>query len=110
MFENTHPGPTARGGRGYSNLGYARRGDEDDNVYRLCAQCGFPCRTDRDARGDTGESPGLAQVTTTENIPGGTVDIIEMNVVSGCPFCGTHNYEGLNRMRLVPVRHPRQRR
>lgn len=99
MFSSTHPGSTARSGRGYTNLGTSMNGDADDSVYRLCAQCGFPCKTDRDARGNSEESPGLQQVTTVVTIPGGTKNVIEMNVVSGCPFCGSHNYEGNHKLR-----------
>lgn len=111
MFELTHPGPTARHGRSYLNLGIKKRGDPDDSVYRLCAQCGFPCRIDRDKRGNSTDSPGLQQVTTSVPLQGGgTQDVIEMQVVSGCPFCGSLNYEGLNRMRTPRVTNLRVRR
>ncbi len=114
MFELTHPGPTGRGGRRYSALGIDKPGDPDDATYRKCAQCGFPCKTDRDARGNSENSPGLQQVTTTVNIVaslgGGTVDKIEMQVVAGCPFCGSLNYEGLNRMRTNRASNQRKRR
>lgn len=112
MFELTHPGPTGKGGRGFRALGIDKPGDPDDATYRRCAQCGFPCTTDRDARGKDGE--GLQQVTTTVTIVaslgGGTVDKTEMQVVAGCPFCGSLNYEGLNRMRTNRASNQRKRR
>ncbi len=108
--ELTHPGPTARSGRGYSTLGVDKRGDADDANYRMCAQCGFPALIGRDQRGNSEDSPGLTAVTTTVSIPGGTTTIIEMNVVAGCPLCGSLNYEGLNKLRTVPARRPRTRR
>ena len=93
-----HPGPTSRGGRPYDVLGVPAPGDPEDSVYRLCYQCGYPCRTDRDQNGPSLDSPGLTQVTV--NVPilarfgGGTVAKIEMCVEAGCPFCGSLNYEG----------------
>ena len=104
MFESTHPGPTGRGGRRlHSDKPSA--GDADDADYVRCAQCGFLCLTTRDARGDTLDSPGLAEVTTRVTVPttqvaAGYVDVVEKNVVSGCPFCGSHNYEGRRKLRV----------
>ncbi len=96
-----HPGPTSRGGRSYEVLGTPAPGDPEDSVYRLCYQCGFPCKTDRDQGGNSLDSPGLVQVTTQVPIlaqfGGGTVAKIEMQVVAGCPFCGSLNYVGANR-------------
>lgn len=114
MFELTHPGATARDGRGYPVLGVDGPGDPDDGNYRQCAQCGFPCLIGRDQRGDSLDSPGLSAVTTTVSIVaslgGGTTTVTEMQVVGGCPFCGSLNYEGRRRFRTVPARHPRTRR
>lgn len=96
-----HPGPTSRGGRSYDVLGAEKPGDPVDSIYRLCYQCGFPCKTDRDQRGNSLDSPGLVQVTTQVPVDirfgGGTVAKKEMQVVAGCPFCGSLNYEGANR-------------
>ena len=111
MFELTHPGPTGRGGKGYRRLSVDKPGDPDDANYRLCYQCGFPCRIDQDQRGNSMDSPGLQQVTTDVSLQaGGTVAVIEMQVVAGCRFCGTLNYEGSHRMRTVPARSSKQRR
>ncbi len=84
-------------------------------MYRLCYQCGFPCKTDRDQHGNSLDSPGLAQVTTLVPIQarfgGGTKSKIEMQVVAGCPFCGSLNYEGANREDYgKQARNPRIRR
>lgn len=110
-----HPGPTSRGGRPYDVLGVAAPGDPLDSVYRLCYQCGYPCRLDRDQHGDSLDSPGLVQVTTQQpivaSLGGGTVAVIEMNVVAGCPFCGSENYEGMHREEYgKQARNPRIRR
>lgn len=106
-----HPGPTSRGGRGYNVLGVPKPGDPDEAVYKLCYQCGFPCRTDRDQRGNSLDSPGLKMVQTQVSVHGGgTVTKTEMVVTAGCPFCGSLNYEGQRRDRVVPARHPRYRR
>ncbi len=110
-----HPGPTSRGGRSYEVLGVPAIGDPEDSVYRLCYQCGFPCRTDRDQRGNSQDSPGLVAVTTQVAVQarfgGGTVAKTEMQVVSGCPFCGSLNYEGVNRADFgKQARNPRIRR
>ncbi len=110
-----HPGETSRGGRGYDGLGVPAPGDPEDSVYRLCYQCGFPCKTDRDQNGPSLDSPGLSQVTTNVAIDsrfgGGTVAKIEMNVVSGCPMCGSLNYEGKMREDFGrQARIPRNRR
>ena len=110
MFELIHPGPNGRRGRGYRNLGVDKPGDDDDANYRLCHQCGWPCLITRDAMGNSEDSPGLSEVTTTVTIPDGTTTVIEKNVVSGCPFCGSHNYEGRNQMRTMQARNPRTRR
>ena len=90
-------------------------GDPEDSVYRLCYQCGFPCRIDRDQRGDSLDSPGLTQVTTQvpilASLGGGTVAKIEMVVNAGCPFGGSLNYEGVDREDYgKAARNPRTRR
>ncbi len=110
-----HPGPTSRGGRGYDVLGVPAKGDPEDSIYVLCYQCGFPCITTRDQHGDSQDSPGLKQVTTTQQIiaslGGGTVNKIEMQVVAGCPFCGSLNYRGARREQYGrQARNPRIRR
>ena len=112
---STHPGPTSRGGRGYDNLGIPAPGDPSDSVYRLCYQCGFPCRTDRDQRGNSTDSPGLTMQTVSYTLAarfgGGTVTKTEMSVTAGCPFCGSLNYEGNNRENYgLQARNPRTRR
>lgn len=113
-FELCHPGPTSRDGRGYPVLGVDGPGDPDDANYRLCAQCGYPALKGRDSSGDSFDSPGLQAVTTAVPISpaqgGGTVNVIEEQVVGGCPLCGSLNYEGFNRMRWTPARNPRTRR
>ena len=113
MFELTHP--HGRKGKGYRNLGLDRKGDSQDAEYRLCAQCGWPCLLSRDAHGNTLDSPGLEEVTTRVTVPTsrvaeGYVDKIEKNVISGCPNCGSHNYEGTNRLRPRQARNARTRR
>lgn len=110
-----HPGPTSRGGRSYAGLGVPAPGDPEDSVYRLCYQCGFPCRIDRDARGNSMDSPGLSlvvkNVARLARFGGGTVVKNEMQVNAGCPFCGSLNYEGTNREDFGKVaRNPRNRR
>ena len=90
-------------------------GDPEDSVYRLCYQCGFPCRTDRDQRGNSLDSPGLSQTTVTYTLAARfgskVVTKIEMQVNAGCPFCGSLNYEGVNREDYGnAARNPRTRR
>ena len=114
-MEPIHPGPTSRGGRGYDALGVKAPGDPSDSTYRLCYQCGFACKTDRDDHGPSLDSPGLSQVTTLVPIDprfgGGTVSKIEMLVTAGCPLCGSLNYEGKNRENFGrQARNPRNRR
>lgn len=114
MFEVTHPGSTSRGGRAYPILGVDLPGDPDDANYRLCGQCGFPVLLTRDQQGNSIDSPGLNQVTTNVAINarqgGGTVAKIEMQVVAGCPFCGTFNAQLFNKMKPYSVRQPRAQR
>lgn len=101
MFGLVHPSPTSRDGRPYPVLGLDKPGDPDDANYRLCYQCGFPCLLTRDTHGDSLDSPGLKLVQTSTkkvaSLGGGTILHWEAQVVSGCPNCGSYNYEGRNR-------------
>ncbi len=114
MFETVHPGPTGRGGRRYPVLGIDMPGDPDDANYRQCGQCGFPVLLTRDQQGNSIDSPGLSQVTTAVKINpkqgGGTVNKIEMQVGSGCPFCGSYNSQLFNKMRPYSIRDPLSQR
>ncbi len=102
--ELCHPGPTGRGGRPYHVLGVDGPGDPDDADYRLCAQCGFPCKLSRDTHGDSADSPGLSVTEVTVTLTDGSaVTAHEASVVAGCPFCGSLNYEGNNQMRNTPA-------
>jgi hypothetical protein len=75
-----------------------------------CYQCGYSFQVDRDLEGDS-ETDGNELVTTTVAIANdqsklplplrgmttfsaSSRDVIEPNVTSGCPFCGTYNPRG----------------
>jgi hypothetical protein len=58
----------------------------EDNMVR-CKRCGFPCDSERDK---TGAGEGLTYVAVTHTASTCPDD---PTVVSGCPFCGTRNYD-----------------
>ncbi len=61
---------------------------EDDGRYFKCWNCGFVCDSQRDITGD-----GSGVTTTTYVDTDGVIKYMP-DVVSGCPFCGTQQYQG----------------
>jgi hypothetical protein len=59
----------------------------EDATFKRCKRCGFPCNTDRDK---TGPGSGLIYVAVTHTA---TACPDNPTVISGCPFCGSRNYE-----------------
>lgn len=105
-----HPTETGGDGRPLRRFSTDKPGAVKDDRIR-CAQCGFPFRTARDAKGDTQDSPGITQADETVSISNtqakipihlqglsafsaSSRDVPTPTVESGCRFCGTYNPEG----------------
>ena len=65
-------------------------GNEDTTMKR-CQRCGFPCDTSRDKTGPGSGVRFEAITHTATTAPDNPV------VFSGCPLCGTRNYENWQR-------------
>ena len=106
MFENCHPGPTGRSGRRLFPLGQPMPQDPTDENYIWCGQCGQCFDLSKVVHGNSTDSPGLQAVQTAVPIPGGTKLVWEMQVVGGCPFCGSLNPTLQNKLKPYSVRTP----
>lgn len=102
--------PTETGGDGRTIIRRQQKpGDPIKDIIK-CYQCGYSFQVDRDLEEDS-EVDGNEFVTTTVTISNtqsklpvhlrgmdtfsaSSRDVVEPNVGSGCPFCGTYNPRG----------------
>ncbi len=63
----------------------------EDTTFARCTRCGFPVKTDRDKTGPGSGVRYEAITHTAATAPDNPV------VFSGCPFCGSRNYENWQR-------------
>ena len=94
MFKNVHPtiGRNHTGPVQSKAVNYGRNLDNtvySDDKYVRCRQCGFMCHLDRDMKAPDGSrvGDGIKHTAIDDS------DADEPSVASGCPQCGSYNYE-----------------